>query len=87
MLNTAPEQSRLAELLAGRIEWVTGQSAGEPDQRQADAVVLVLLRSVRLADLVQGARRFAAELDQGEAMVWRRSWTRTRFLFGNPAIY
>jgi Family of unknown function (DUF6182) len=90
VLSTASEQQRLAGLLAGRVEWVTGRPhavpvPGSPDEDQAAAVVFVLLRSLRLTDLVQGARRFAAELDPAEAMTWRRSWTRTRFLFGNPA--
>jgi uncharacterized protein DUF6182 len=80
-----PAQSRLAELLAERVEWVTGRSHGEPDTTEADTTVLVLLRSLHLADVVHGAREFAAALDPGDAAAWRRSWTRTRFLFGNPA--
>lgn len=96
MLSTVPAaQGWLAELLAERVGWVTGAPAGEPgksapdqvapDQSAPDTVVLVLLRSWRLADLVYGARQFAAALDPAEAAAWRRSWTRTRFLFGNPA--
>ena len=106
-----PSQARLAELLAERVEWVTGRSQGEPDPGTAqstvqgepdpgtavsavraepdpgtaESAVLVLLRSVRLADLVHGAREFAAALEPAAAAAWRRSWTRTLFLFGNPA--
>ena len=84
MLSTVPpeqSQSRLAELLAERVSAVTAQ----PAAGEADATVLVLLRSVRLGDLVHGARQFAAALEPAEAVAWLRSWTRTRFLFGNPA--
>jgi hypothetical protein len=96
-MSTAPPaaQSRLAELLAERVEWVTGRPPGapgtsepgtsEPGTSAADTTVLVLLRSLHLADLVHGAREFAAALDHGDAAAWRRSWTRTRFMFGNPA--
>lgn len=79
----APAQSRLAELHAERVEWVTGASPG-PDAH-ADTVVLVVLRSFAPADVVHGARDFAASLEAHDAAAWRRSWTRTRFLFGNPA--
>jgi hypothetical protein len=84
VLSTVPpeqSQSRLAELLAERVSAVTAQ----PAAGEADATVLVLLRSVRLGDLVHGARQFAAALEPAEAVAWLRSWTRTRFLFGNPA--
>jgi hypothetical protein len=85
-MSTAPAaQPQLAGLLAERAEWVTGRADGAPDPDTADTVVLVLLRSLRLADVVLGAREFAAGLDPGAAAAWRRSWTRTRFLFGNPA--
>lgn len=77
-------QERLAELLADRVEWVTG-SRTLPETRTADTAVLVLLRSLDLADLVHGALEFAAALDPAEAAAWRQAWTRTRFLFGNPA--
>jgi Family of unknown function (DUF6182) len=80
-----PSQSRLAELLAERVEWVAGGSQGEPGASTADTTVLVLLRSFHLADMVHGVREFAAALEPGAAAAWRRSWTRTRFLFGNPA--
>ncbi|MPZ83082.1 MAG: hypothetical protein GEV28_22900 [Actinophytocola sp.] len=82
---TAPAQALLADLLADRVEWVTGRRQGEPDADTQGTTVLVLLRSLDLADLVHGARAFAATLDPDEAEAWRRSWTRTRFLFGNPA--
>jgi hypothetical protein len=80
-----PAQARLAELLAERVAWVTGRPPGEADADPADTTVIVALRSFRLADVVHGAREFAAALDHGEAAAWRQSWTRTRFLFGNPA--
>jgi hypothetical protein len=68
---------------------VTGLPSGEPDPRPpatgtAGTTVLVLLRSLSLADVVHGAREFAAALDPDGSAAWRRSWTRTRFLFGNP---
>lgn len=46
---------------------------------------LVLLRCLDVVDVVQGARAFAAGLPEAEGRTWLRSWTRTRFLFGNPA--
>lgn len=87
MLSAAlrPAQARLAELYAERVEWVNGRAQAEPDTSTADTTVLVLLRSFHLADLAHGAREFAAVLDPAAAAAWRRSWTRTRFLFGNPA--
>jgi hypothetical protein len=74
-------QARLAELLTERVRSVTARSSASVP----DTTVLVLLRSVRLADLAHGARQFAAALEPAEAVAWLRSWTRTRFLFGNPA--
>jgi hypothetical protein len=76
-----PAQSGLADLLAERVRSVTARAGPGP----ADSTVLVLLRSVRPADLAHGARQFAAALEPADAMAWLRSWTRTRFLFGNPA--
>ena len=81
-----PPQQRLAELFAARAlrvgrEPVTGPA---PDGI-AESPVLVLLRSLDPAGLVDGVRRFAAGLGPVEAAGWERSWTLTRFLFGNPA--
>lgn len=81
-----PPQRRLAELFAARAlrvgrEPVTGPA---PDGT-AESPVLVLLRSLDLAGLVDGVRRFAVGLGPAEAADWERSWTLTRFLFGNPA--
>jgi len=56
----------------------------QPDTGPAGSTVLVLLRSLSLADVVHGAREFAAALNPDGSAAWRRSWTRTRFLFGNP---
>lgn len=86
----APAQAGLARLFADRVEWVTGSAStgpaqNQPDTSTADTTVLVLLRSFDLAGVVHGARHFAAALSSDEATAWRRSWTRTRFLFGNPA--
>jgi uncharacterized protein DUF6182 len=70
-------QQRLSALAAHREQWVRpGGTAG--------VTALVLLRAVDVAGFVTGARAFAAALDAAEADVWRSSWTRTRFLFGNP---
>jgi hypothetical protein len=75
---------RLAELLADRARWV-GRTPQDADRDDPAAVTaLVVLRAVDLTDLVTGARSFAAGLTAGEADAWRSSWTRTRFLFGNP---
>ncbi|WP_405792587.1 DUF6182 family protein [Streptomyces sp. NBC_01506] len=81
-----PPQQRLAELFAARAlrvgrEPVTGPA---PDGA-AESPVLVLLRNLDLAGLVDGVRRFAVGLGPAEAADWERSWTLTRFLFGNPA--
>ncbi|MFC4146075.1 DUF6182 family protein [Micromonospora mangrovi] len=69
-----------ADLLAERLTWVGNDSAGD-----ADATVLVVLRALDLVDLVHGTRAFVADLDPADAARWRRSYTRTRFLFGNPS--
>ncbi|MFF6807454.1 DUF6182 family protein [Streptomyces sp. NPDC012616] len=80
-----PTQERLAELLARRAAWVGRPPrrpvAGEPPE----TTVLVVLRAVDLPGLVRGALDFTAGLTHDEADAWRRSWTTTRFLFGNPA--
>ena len=77
--------ARLAELLADRVEWVTGTRDTEADFSAADTTVFVVLRTLDPADFARGACAFAATLNLDEADGWRRSWTRTRFLFGNPA--
>ena len=74
------EQAWLADLLADRVRAVADRAGSGP----AETTVLVLLRSVRLADLAHGARQFAAALEPAAAGAWLRSWTRTRFLFGDP---
>lgn len=76
--------ARLADLLADRVECVTGQRTTDPDL-STDTAVLVVLRSLDLTDFAHGAREFAAGLDPDELVAWRGSWTKTRFLFGNPA--
>lgn len=83
MVSTGPE--RLAALLAHRAEWVTGESDGRPGDAAVESSAVVTMRSLCLPDLVRGTRRFAATLDPAEADAWRRSWTRTVFLFGTPA--
>lgn len=83
MLSTEPE--RLAALLAQRVEWVTGRPHGRPGDGAVESTVVVTMRSLDLVDLVQGAREFTTTLDRAEAGAWRRSWTRTVFLFGTPA--
>jgi uncharacterized protein DUF6182 len=76
---------QLAGLLAERAQWVAGRPDATPETGDGGVSVLVVLRSLHLADVVDGARRFAAGLGPAEATAWRESWTRTRFLFGNPA--
>lgn len=75
----SPTQARLAELLAERVAWVGGPTSAP------ETTLLVLLRSLSPADVAAGARAFPSTLEPAEAAGWRRSWTRTRFLFGNPA--
>ncbi|WP_406129069.1 DUF6182 family protein [Streptomyces canus] len=81
----SPAKERLAELLAERAAWVGGPPRDPAAGHPAEATVVVLLRSFDLDGLVNGARAFAAGLAPAEADAWRRSWTRTLFLFGNPA--
>ncbi|MBV2156634.1 DUF6182 family protein [Kitasatospora sp. SUK 42] len=78
-------QERLAELFAERSAWVGRQPPSTPAEETAETTVLVVLRDLDLPGLVDGAREFAARLAEDEAEAWRRSWTRARFLFGNPA--
>lgn len=77
------DQDRLQQLFDERSALVDeGLTAdGEPE----DAAVVVVVRDLDLTDLVRGAIRFADDLDEHEADAWFRSWTRTRFLFGNSA--
>jgi hypothetical protein len=72
-------QQRLSGLMAERARRVA-----ESDATPSPVTVLLLLRRLDLADLVQGARVFVAGLSAEEAGSWLRSWTRTRFLFGIP---
>ncbi|MET9385223.1 DUF6182 family protein [Streptomyces sp. NPDC002928] len=74
-----PAQDRLAALFDERARLVA-----ESTTDTTPVTTLVLLRSLDVADFVQGARLFAASLSEAEARTWMRSWTRTRFLFGNP---
>ncbi|MET7422529.1 DUF6182 family protein [Dactylosporangium sp. NPDC005555] len=76
---------RLARLFTERARWVGHTAPSSPADGPDGITVLVVLRDVDLTDLVNGARSFAAGLDDAEADAWRRSWTRTRFLFGDPA--
>lgn len=78
----SPSQQRLAWLSAERAAWV---GSGPPRGTAAEATALVLLGRLDLPGLVLGAQAFAASLAADEAAAWRRSWTKTRFLFGNPA--
>ncbi len=84
-LTTPPAQERLVELFADRAAWVDRDPQQAKEGNAAESTVLMLLRSVDLGDLVHGARLFAAALSDDEVDAWRRSWTKTRFLFGNPA--
>lgn len=74
-----PVQQRLSDLMAERARRVA-----ESDAAPSPVTVLLLLRRLDLADLVEGARAFAADLPEEEAGSWLRSWTRTRLLFGVP---
>jgi hypothetical protein len=79
-----PTQQRLAELFAERAARV--RRPPEPSRPgEPETTVLVLLNSLDPPELVDGARRFAAGLSPEEAAAWQTSWTKTRFLFGNPA--
>jgi hypothetical protein len=78
-----------ARMLADRAGWAGGHPDAVPetgpDGSAAGVTAVVVLRAVEPAALVAGARAFAAALSPAEAAQWRRSWTRTRFVFGNPA--
>jgi hypothetical protein len=76
-----PAAERLAELFAERASWVTNA----PGHDDVDTTVFVMMRTLNLADLVHGTRMFAAGLPAAQSSTWLRCWTRTRFLFGNPA--
>ncbi|MEE4542481.1 DUF6182 family protein [Streptomyces sp. V4-01] len=81
-----PGQARLRELFAARARRVGREPVtGPAPDGASESPVLVLLRSLDLAELVGGVRQFAAGLGEEEAADWERSWTLTRFLFGNPA--
>jgi hypothetical protein len=55
---------------------------GEPPE--TTTVVVAVVRRCDLADLIAGAAGFAAGLSTQEAADWRRAFTRTVFLAGNP---
>ena len=80
----APDQRRLAALFAQRAAWL-GLDPQAPLPPGTGTTVVVLLSRFDPGELVQGARRFVAGLSAAEAGAWQRSWTRARFLFGNPA--
>ncbi|MEV5977700.1 DUF6182 family protein [Streptomyces sp. NPDC052114] len=73
-------QDRLAALFDERARLVAGATTDT-----TPVTALVLLRALDVVDVVRGARAFAADLTEAEGRTWLRSWTRTRFLFGNPA--
>jgi Family of unknown function (DUF6182) len=77
----SPSQQRLAELFAERAAWA---GSGPPPGTAREVTALVLLNRLDLTGLVCGARAFAASLTADEAAAWRWSWTKTRFLWGNP---
>ncbi|MEU7580357.1 DUF6182 family protein [Streptomyces sp. NPDC041068] len=79
-LAAARTQDRLAALFDERARLVA-----ESTTDTTPVTALVLLRGLDVVDVVQGARAFAADLTEAEGRTWLRSWTRTRFLFGNPA--
>lgn len=72
-------QDRLAALFDERARLVAESTADT-----TPVTVLVVLRALDVCDLVRGARAFASALTEEEGRTWLRSWTRTRFLFGNP---
>jgi hypothetical protein len=72
-------QDRLAALFNERARLVAESTADT-----TPLTVLVVLRALDVRDFVQGARAFASSLAEEEGRIWLRSWTRTRFLFGNP---
>jgi hypothetical protein len=80
-----PTQQRLAELFAARATRVGRRPERAEPGSDTETTVLVLLRRVDLAALVRGTIEFAASLSRQEAAAWQLSWTKTRFLFGNPA--
>jgi hypothetical protein len=75
----------LAKLFAERAAWVGGDPVRPAQMTDDDRTVLVVMCRFDLVDFVTGVRAFTAGLDADEADRWRRSWTATRFLFGNPA--
>ncbi|MEU9478089.1 DUF6182 family protein [Streptomyces sp. NPDC048191] len=77
--DTRGAQDRLTSLFDERARLVAESG------KDADPVTtLVVLRSLDVHDLVHGVRAFAADLSAAEGRAWMGSWTRTRFLFGNP---
>lgn len=78
-------EHRLATLFAQRAAWVGRETVRPAELTDDDRVALVVLCRFDLLDMVAGARAFAAGLDAQEGARWRRTWTATRFLFGNPA--
>ncbi|MGV9701044.1 DUF6182 family protein [Streptomyces sp. NPDC003483] len=72
-------QDRLTALFDERNRLVAG---AVPDA--ASVTTFVVLRAFDVVDLVRGARAFAADLTETEGRTWLGSWTRARFLFGDP---
>jgi hypothetical protein len=83
--DTAPTQRRLRELLDERIRRVHREFVHNEAAEADDTTVFVMMRHFDPADLIRGVREFALGLSAEEASLWKRSWTRTRFVFGNPA--
>jgi hypothetical protein len=80
-----PAQQLLAELFTARATRVGRRPERAQPGSDTETTVLVLLRRVDLAALVRGTIEFTAGLSPQEAASWQLSWTKTRFLFGNPA--
>jgi Family of unknown function (DUF6182) len=81
----ATADDRLAVLFAERAAWVGRDPVRPAEMTDDDRTVLVVMCRFDLVDFVTGVRAFTAGLGAEEADRWRRSWTGTRFLFGNPA--
>lgn len=79
------EQFDLADPASLASAYATAMSSDADPPAAGDVLAVVVLRRVELAAWLRGTCLFAQGLAPAAAAAWRRSFTRTIFLAGNPA--
>ncbi|HEU5475258.1 MAG TPA: DUF6182 family protein [Actinophytocola sp.] len=80
IIRARPELAQVRDLST-----VDGLTAVQQDAGDEDTAVVAVVRRFDLVSWVRGTVAFAAGLNRRRAQEWRRAFTRTVFLAGNPA--